>query len=408
MRVFLSIPQHPFDPAAGDARSMRTVAEMLATQGVIVSALATTASFSSSKLPPIHKLVPGLGHVTTAPATGDGCPVLNFLHRGIDYTLLDCAGQLPETWPAPWHNQFDRLFHQHLTVHPDAILTYGGSPADVARRELACRQGCRVVFGLRGFGYLKVDSLQHIDAFIPCSEFVAARYRQDLGITATVLPLPINVEDVVAPRHDPLYLTFINPTHAKGVMFFARLAEMLAKARPDIPIRVVESRGTDREVIAAGLAGGFDLRQHPNLKVIRNTPRPADIYAKTRVLLVPSLWDEPAGRVPVEAMMNAIPPIVSNRGGLPEVCRDGAFVLPIPPHIRPFPPRPVSCQDAQPWFDLIVRLWDDQPFYQQASHRALAAATYYATPKVAQQYAAFFRAVCSTTSTRPLIPQATT
>ncbi len=46
---------------------------------------------------------------------------------------------------------------------------------------------------------------------------------------------------------------------------------------------------------------------------------PREYFALTRMLLVPSVWEEPFGRVAAEAMVNGIPAIVSNRGALPEV-----------------------------------------------------------------------------------------
>jgi glycosyltransferase involved in cell wall biosynthesis len=48
-------------------------------------------------------------------------------------------------------------------------------------------------------------------------------------------------------------------------------------------------------------------------------PAPADYFALTRILVVPSVWEEPFGRVAPEAMINGIPPLVSNRGSLPHV-----------------------------------------------------------------------------------------
>jgi glycosyltransferase involved in cell wall biosynthesis len=43
----------------------------------------------------------------------------------------------------------------------------------------------------------------------------------------------------------------------------------------------------------------------------------------SRMLVVPSAWREPFGLVAIEAMMNARPVIVSDRGGLVETIRDG-------------------------------------------------------------------------------------
>jgi glycosyltransferase involved in cell wall biosynthesis len=40
------------------------------------------------------------------------------------------------------------------------------------------------------------------------------------------------------------------------------------------------------------------------------------------VLVCPSLWNEPFGRVVLDAFKNAMPAIVSNRGALPELVTD--------------------------------------------------------------------------------------
>jgi glycosyltransferase involved in cell wall biosynthesis len=51
--------------------------------------------------------------------------------------------------------------------------------------------------------------------------------------------------------------------------------------------------------------------------------KPEDIYKNIDILVVPSLWDEPFGRIVPEANSYGIPVIVSNRGGLPELVING-------------------------------------------------------------------------------------
>lgn len=43
------------------------------------------------------------------------------------------------------------------------------------------------------------------------------------------------------------------------------------------------------------------------------------VYKDSDVLIVPSLWEEPFGRVIIEGNMNGLPVIASNRGGIPEI-----------------------------------------------------------------------------------------
>ncbi|MEO7653426.1 MAG: hypothetical protein ABIZ80_23450 [Bryobacteraceae bacterium] len=37
-------------------------------------------------------------------------------------------------------------------------------------------------------------------------------------------------------------------------------------------------------------------------------PKPRDIFQNARILLVPSVWEEPSVRVAAEALVNGIPP----------------------------------------------------------------------------------------------------
>src|ERR1017187_8611958 len=61
-----------------------------------------------------------------------------------------------------------------------------------------------------------------------------------------------------------------------------------------------------------------------------NTPDPRDFYGVSRVVLMPSLWRESLGRVPIEAMANGIPVLASDRGALPATLGDAGFVFTIP------------------------------------------------------------------------------
>jgi len=105
-------------------------------------------------------------------------------------------------------------------------------------------------------------------------------------------------------------------------------------------------------------------------------PAPADYFALTRILVVPSVWEEPFGRVAAEAMINGIPPLVSDRGSLPSVIggdyRDGGGgrVLPIPEWMTLETMRLPSEQEVEPWYHAICSLWDDAALYHSVAGRA--------------------------------------
>jgi glycosyltransferase involved in cell wall biosynthesis len=156
---------------------------------------------------------------------------------------------------------------------------------------------------------------------------------------------------------------------------------------------LIESRGSAGRLVQAGLIGGFDLRRHENLMMSPPLAQPREIYLATRALLVPSLWQEPAGRVAAEALVNRIPPLVSDRGGLPETCNGAGFYLPIPPEITPGCSHPVEPEVVEPWIDLMVRLEGDAAFYREESERARAAGAIYLPENLAPRYVEYFRGI---------------
>ncbi|MDD5736897.1 MAG: glycosyltransferase [Candidatus Omnitrophica bacterium] len=58
------------------------------------------------------------------------------------------------------------------------------------------------------------------------------------------------------------------------------------------------------------------------------------LFSSFRILLVPSLWDEPFGRVAVEAINYGVLPIISNKGGLPETVNQSDIIVNDPYNIE--------------------------------------------------------------------------
>jgi glycosyltransferase involved in cell wall biosynthesis len=317
-------------------------------------------------------------------------PELSFDHRGVGYRVLDVGRhRLPE-WERILGSQFDRMFDDVLqSFRPDCVVTYGGSPGDVHRWKRARRQGARVVFSLWNEGYLQSGFFDGVDSVFTPSQYLTDRYREAIGLASTPITTPIELDDVIAGEHDPIFFTMVNPSHEKGLMVMARLAEELSVRRPDIAMLVIESRGSGGLLVQAGLAGGFDLRRHENLMMAPAVPSPKDLYGPTKVLLAPSLRDS-APRVVPEAMLNGVPPVASDRGGLPELCREAGFVVPLPPEIDLTLRAPVAPAVVSPWVDLIERLEDDAEFYRTASEAARKAAERYRPERLRREYADYF------------------
>lgn len=397
LKVLLLLDQLPQDPASGAARTCQTMCEYLAADPgcFAVRALATTATEKGQAVD-ASALLAELG-VRVQRRDEQDLAVLRFAQKGVAYTLLKTRVAHNAAWEGRDAPAFDRLFDQELQDHrPDVVLTYGGHRNMVRRWRRARAVGAKIVFGLWNHGYLKNRRFfDEVDAVLTPSRFLTDTYQRRLGLDSTPLPSPLDLGDVVAPDREPVFLTYVNPAIDKGVMFVARFADVLARRRPDVPLMVVESRGTAGTLVAAGLNGGFDLRAHRNIVVSPGVPRPRDFFAVTRVLLAPSVWDEPSGRVASEALVNGVPPIVSDRGGLAEECRGAGVVLPLPENLTTDTRVPVAPAAVEPWLDAALGLVDDQARYAAASQRAREVGKHYHPDALARRYIDFFLGVAA-------------
>ena len=155
---------------------------------------------------------------------------------------------------------------------------------------------------------------------ICCSRFVARRLREELGLQATVLyPLVREAEYRVERAPGRGCLAMFNPVPFKGYETLLGLLPLLPEER----FLVVEGwfLGDRLEEVRQ------DLARHPNAALLRRRADVREIYRQTGLLLAPSVGEEGAGRVVLEAQASAIPALVSPRGGLPEMIGDGGLVV---------------------------------------------------------------------------------
>ena len=80
---------------------------------------------------------------------------------------------------------------------------------------------------------------------------------------------------------------------------------------PQVRFAAVPTWGTNAADRAA-------LAARPNIAVLDPVDDIDELLARTRVLLVPSLWAEARSRIVVEAMLRGVPVIGANVGGIPE------------------------------------------------------------------------------------------
>jgi glycosyltransferase involved in cell wall biosynthesis len=372
---FLLINNHCItDPTAGVTQSLRTIVQWLADAGHACHVL-TTARFESPVTFTIREHLEQCGvdlaDLRAKPrrmrvvqySTGD-VPVTLLLTRHNDEARPD------RTEAAQFATRFEQLLDEFA---PDQVIACNAHPMIFAALARARGRGITTAYAVRGYGYYERRYFEDVDHAFTCSQFLTGLYREKVGLISTPIEPPIDWSTVETPTESRAFLTFVHPAPHKGLWLFARLADMLGSRRPDIPILVVQSGQSGG---ALNAIPGIDFSKYPQIMAAPPVPQPADYFALTRLLIVPSVWEEPFGRVAAEAMINAIPALVSDRGSLPNVIGGdasiggGGRVLPIPEWMTFKTTRLPTEREVEPWYEAVCAFWDDPEWYRSVAARA--------------------------------------
>jgi len=402
MRILLAIHNAYTDSTSGAAHSMRILTQWLAEAGHECRVLGT-ARFDGRPPDSIDQHLAELGvslrrnppskafiRSVRKPANmAVGRPTVDFTLNDVPVTMLLTKAALGSVAEQIEVEQLLFVYDELLRSRsPDILVTYGGHPAIQEMMRRAKDRGVTTVFSLRNRGYESRDYFRYADYVFTTSPYLSKVYRQKIGLRSVGLESPIDWAEVEAPSDLRKFVTFVNPSSAKGSLIFARLADMLGQSRPDIPLLIVQSATSAGRLNAID---GLDFAKYPHIMVAPATTEPSTYFGLTKILLVPSVVNESFGRVAAEALINGIPPIVSNRGALPETVRGAGHVIAVPDWLTETTTTLPDAADVQPWFDMVVALWDDPRAYAQASQTARrVGADRYGEDVMRQKYLDYF------------------
>ncbi|MGP0063559.1 MAG: glycosyltransferase family 4 protein [Isosphaeraceae bacterium] len=397
-RILLVSYANYLDDANGAAVASRAMMENLARRGFAVEVLcgplleigreidlcsAMTAQGLSVEIQKSEVCV--LGSATT-PITPK---CLRLVVSGVPVSIL-AGSSMPREPEFEECQAFLALFDRVCkTFGPEVMVTYGGGwlTREIVRQSSL--YGAATVFSLHNLRYSDPATFADVDSVLVASRFAADHYRKTLGLSCTVLPNLVDHRRVRAQNRQPSYVVLVNPTIEKGVSIFARIADELGRRRPDIPFLVVEGRGTEQDVAACGL----ELRSHGNVFFHEHTNDPRRFWRVAKLCLLPSLVPENQPLVAIEAMINGVPVIGSDRGGVPETLGKAGSIISIPPRLTSATPWLPTPAEVSPWVDAIMSLWDSPQVYEWHSRAASIEAGRWAPESIEPLYEHFFATI---------------
>lgn len=372
MRILLAQNSQYFPAHGGGDKSNRLLIEALAARGHDCMAVARTSQFGEEARERYLNQLRSRQVEYAMAAPG----VVAFRRNGVAAEVVTDAGLRAH------------FVARTAAFQPDVVIASTDDPANLLL-EAALKTPARVVYLARAtlavpFGpdsafpsESKTALIRRADAVVGVSEYVARYIREWARIPAVHVPISL-LEPGEWPalgRFDNEFVTMANPCAVKGVSIFLALAD----AMPSVRFAAVPTWGTTSEDRRA-------LESRRNVWVLDPVDDIDRLLARTRVLLVPSLWAEARSRIIVEAMLRGVPVLASDVGGIPEAKMGVPYLLPVRPIERyrtqldeqMVPVAEAPAQNVAPWLEALEGLTTNPTLYREISEASRCVALEYA------------------------------
>lgn len=364
-RLLWATPFCLMDTSSGASMTVRQMLLQLVASGYEVQVLGATVFDNPKGMGRLKEQFPNLSNQLHQLIKADDGPlthqlVVSYSHNRNHFTAHE---------EGLWYSQYLYMLD---SFKPDVVWFYGGKTLDMLIAAEARDRGIAVAFYLANGNYKAPYWCRDVDLILSDSQATADMYRKSVGYTSKPLGKFIAPENFVADHHVRKRLLFVNPSWQKGASIFVQLAEKLERERPDIELEVVEARADWAAVLRETTHKmGHQRSTLSNVVVTPNTNDMREPYGRARVVIAPSLWWESSGRMLAEAMLNGIPALITNRGGMPEMVGNAgiAFDFPEACYEEPYQ-HLLSEKELQPLIDAVISFFDDEALYQEYVDRA--------------------------------------
>lgn len=157
-------------------------------------------------------------------------------------------------------------------------------------------------------------ALRQATLLVANSNYMCKVIRRFCDIEAEVVYPTINLQHYQADTSERDSVLFVKPQYVKGLPIFVQIAARM----PDT--RFVVAGKTKRHT-------RMKLRRLDNVDCMGWVKGMRGAYGRGRLLIGPSIWPEPFGRVFVEAAASGIPSVASARGGIAEAVGQGGILI---------------------------------------------------------------------------------
>jgi len=168
----------------------------------------------------------------------------------------------------------------------------------------------------------KKNYSKYVDVVVGISEFILNRHKEfgyfPNAKIETVIYNSVEVPKVNIKKENKkeIILGFVGRIEkAKGIEF---LLEKFSRLKLENVKLFIYGRGLTKEYESE-----IKQKYESSQILFKGFKKPEEIYNEIDILIVPSLWNEPFGRIVPEANSYGVPVLVSNRGGLPELVEEG-------------------------------------------------------------------------------------
>ncbi|MBW2194208.1 MAG: glycosyltransferase [Deltaproteobacteria bacterium] len=158
------------------------------------------------------------------------------------------------------------------------------------------------------------EGLRKATLLVANSDYMRKVIRRFYNIEAKIVYPAVDLRRYEAEPSKRDSILFVKPQYVKGFPIFAQVA----------------TRMPDRRFLIAGKMKRHARMKLPHRKTIEYLGWVKDMknaYGRARLLIGPSIWPEPFGRVFVEAAASGIPSVASARGGIPEAVGKGGILI---------------------------------------------------------------------------------